>query len=512
MKRSSRRIRPAVKKVSVKQASVKKVLFKRILVKQTVKQILSHVLPIVALFGVGGLFVGSGMLGLQFIMEPKSLAWLNDYLPEKIQIPLADWDRPHTLEEIKKNLTKGDLTLGELIDLPNGDRITTISQPRYNCISRCDRITELRVYRKAKAYGPKKDQTHYRMVAQVAVPSANDRVILDALQAGNSSSVEVEEDLPLESFDRFDAPNPNSGNWFNLTGKRPQGENTVTYGQLFHYDESRTKLTALIQWASPAEAQPIVWQSLTANDSQKLLIDQSIGLEPRFQAYNLTKSTATPELSLISIAQPALKDGEFQQAIELAQAGLWSLAADRLTTLKSKKEDWPTAAQLQVNLISYHAKMAKSQTQQTWANATQQVLAQVLDGQWKAAIAPFEKDPTSRPEIREGIALEAPRLWKRITAALKDDPGNPHLQAWAARVTMDRDGKSKAIAWMNRQGSSSDRTTALKLLAPELVPTAPAPKPIAQTTQPGAIPGAIDSLQAPTRFNQQPPLPSIKPN
>lgn len=479
---------------------------KQSLVKQSfVKQVLSHVLPIVALFGVGGLVASSGALGLQFILEPKSVAWLNDYLPETLQIPLADWDRPHTLEEIKKNLTKGDLTLGEFIDLPNGDRITTISQPRYNCISRCDRITELRVYRKAKAYGPKKNQTHYRMVAQVSVPSANDRVILDSLQAGNSNSVEVEEDLPLETFDRFDPPTPNSGNWFNLTGKRSQGENNVTYGQLFHYDESRTKLTALIQWASPAETEPIVWRSLTAKDSPKLLIDQSIGLEPRFQAYSLTKSTATPELSLISIAQPALKNREFQQAIDLAKAGLWSIAADRLKTLKPKNDDWPTAAQLQFDLIAYHAKMAKLQTQQTWANATQQVLAQLLDGQWKAAITPFEKDPTSRNEIREGIALEAPRLWKRITAALKDDPGNPYLQAWAARVTVDRDGKSKAIAWVNQQGGSSDRTTALMLLAPELVPTA---KPIAQKTEAGPI----DSLQPPTRFNQQPPPPSSKPN
>jgi hypothetical protein len=33
-------------------------------------------------------------------------------LPEKLQIPLADWDRPcYVREEIKKNLTKGDLTL-----------------------------------------------------------------------------------------------------------------------------------------------------------------------------------------------------------------------------------------------------------------------------------------------------------------------------------------------------------------------------------------------------------------
>ncbi len=482
--------RPAVKQSLVKQ--------------NPVKQVLGHVLPIVVLFGAGGLVVGSGLVGLQFILEPKSVVWLNDYLPEKLQIPLANWDRPQTLEEIEKDLTKSSLTLGEFIDLANGDRITTISQPRYNCISRCDRITELRVYRKAKAYGPQKSQTHYRMVVQLAISSTNDRVIFDALQAGESNTVEVEEDLPLETFDRFDPPTPNSGNWFNLTGKRPQGDNTVTYGQLFHYDESRTKLTALVQWASPAETQPIIWQSIAANDSQKLLINQSIGLEPQFLAYSLTKVTAPPELFLISITQPALNDEEFQKAIQLAQAGLWSLAADRLKTVKLNNQEWSTAAQLQFDLITYHGKIAKKQAQQTWTNSTQQVIAQLLDGQWKSAIAPFEKDPTARTELRQGIALEAPRLWKRITAALKDDPSNPHLQAWAARVSLDRDGKSKAIAWVNQQGESNDRTIALKLLAPELLPTA---KPIVQKIEPATT----DSPQPSPSPNQQ-SAPTIKPN
>ncbi len=470
-----------------------------------VKSLLSHLLPLIALAGFGGLVVGAGSLGLQFILEPKSVAWLNDYLPENLQVPLADWDRPHTLEEIKSKTEKGDSKLGEWIELPNKDRLVSISQPRYNCISLCNRITELRIYRSAKAHGPKKNLPHYRMIAQVGVPSANDRVILESLQAANSTGLEVEDDLPLETLETLESPKPNSGTWLNLYGKRTQGDNAVTYGQLFHYDSDRVKLTALIQWASPA-ATPLQWIQLTRNDTPELLIDHSIGLEPSFLAYQLNQSKGTPELIPISLRLPALKTSEFQQAIQLAQVGLWSIAADRLKQIKTSKGDWSPGAQAQLDLIQHHAKATQAQTKQTWSNATQQVLAQLLDGQWKRALEPLEKDPTNSTEVREGIALEVPRLWKRVTAALQDDPGNPHLQAWMARLKLDRDGKAKAIAWINQQGSSPTRSEALKLLAPELLPTLKAASSQSEAPRSDSSKSSetIDSaLQAPTRFNTQ---------
>lgn len=476
-----------------------------------VKSVLSHLLPLIALAGFGGMVVGAGSLGLQFILEPKSVAWLNDYLPENLQVPLADWDRPHTLEEIKTKTEKGDSKLGEWIELPNKDRLVSVSQPRYNCISLCDRITELRIYRSAKAHGPKKHLPHYRMIAQVSVPSANDRVILDSLQAANNPGIEVEDDLPLETLETLEAPKPNSGIWLNLYGKRNQGDNTVTYGQLFHYDSDRVKLITLIQWASPAET-PLKWIQLTANDTSELLIDHSIGLEPRFQVYSFNQSKGTPELTPISLLQPALKNSEFQQAIQLAQVGLWSIAADRLKQIKSNRGEWSTAAQAQFDLIQHHAKATQAQTKQNWSNTTQQVLAQLLDGQWKRALEPLEKDPTSSTEVREGIALEVPRLWKRVTAALKDDPGNPHLQAWMARLTLDRDGKAKAIAWINQQGSSSTRSEALKFLAPELTPKAESNKSDKSDKSDKSETNKADpALVAPTRFNTQ-PLPSPSPD
>lgn len=466
------------------------------------KSVLSHLVPLIALAGFGAGIVGLGSLGLQFILEPKSVAWLNDYLPDNLQIPLADWDRPHTPEEIKTNLEKSDLKMGEWLELPGGDRIAPISQPRYNCISLCDRIIELRVYRTAKAHGPKKNLPHYRMIAQIAVPNANDRIILESLQAANAPGLEVEEDLPLETLEILDPPEKDRGTWFNLSGKRTQGENSVTYGQLFHYDRSRTKLIALIQWASPT-ASPLQWKQITANNTPELLIDHSIGLEPRFQIYSLNNANDSPELKPISLVQPAIQNDEFRQALKLAQVGLWSIAADRLTQIKKASGDWPTAAQSQFDFIQYHAKATQAQTQQTWANATQQVLAQLLDGQWQKAIEPLEQDPSNKTETLEGIALEIPRLWKRMDIALQDDPSNPHLQAWIARLKLDRDGKAKTIAWINQQGNSPTRSKALKILAPELLPNStPAPKNT-----------PIDpSIQAPTRFNTLPmPSPDAQP-
>jgi hypothetical protein len=463
------------------------------------KSLMSHLLPLMALAGFGGMVVGTGALGYQFIMEPKSIAWLNDYLPDHLQIPLSPWDRPHTLEDIKKNLEKGDLKLGEWIELSGGDRMTTVSQPRFNCISACDRIIELRIYRRSKAHGPKRNLPHFRMIAQVSIPSSDDRVILDSLQAANTAGLEIEEDLPLDTLEKLETPENQKGIWLNLLGKRNQGDHSVSYGQLFHYDSDRAKLTALIQWASPA-TMPLQWKKITGKDNPQLLIDHTIGLEPRFQLYNLAKTNGTPELTVISLAKPALKNSEFQQAINLAQVGLWSIAADRLKAIKSGGRTWSTAAQAQFDLITYHAKISQAQTQQTWNNPTQLIVAQLLDGQWQKAIEVVTKDSQNAIEIREGIASEMPRFWKRLNVAIQDDPGNPYLQAWIARMKLDRDGKTKAITWLNQQGSSSTRTTSLELLAPELLPTQSKAKKSSDSDNPKLDP----ALQAPTRFNTQP--------
>lgn len=444
---------------------------------QTLKGSLSHLLPLAALVSIGAIITGSGLLSAQFILAPKSIAWVNDYLPEALQVPLPEWDRPQTLADIKKNLQTADRKIGDIIEFDNRDRLIPVLQSVYNCVSKCDRISEIRIYRPAKANGPKRDQPNYRLVAQLEVSAVQDWIISASLaQSENGSSETSNEALPLETYEAMDSPETNTGTWFNLTGKRQQGEYTVTYGQLFHYDIRTAQLTALTSWSSPNPDRPLMWQQITGSLTPELLIDHSIGLEPHFQAYQVALR-GTPDLSLISLTQAVSQNPEASNALKLANVGLWSLAADRLKRIKTSGENWSNQAQAQLDLIAYHAKFTQNQARQSFANAHQQVLVKLMDGQWQEALNGLEKDPVMQADVRESFKTETSRLWKRLSVAIEDDPSHPILQAWTAMVMLDRDGPARTKTWLAKQGSSSDRTRALEMLAPELLPPKPKPEP-----------------------------------
>ena len=444
---------------------------------QTLKGSLSHLIPLAALLSIGAIVTGGGLLSAQFILAPKSIAWVNDYLPEALQVPLPEWDRPQTLGDIKKSLQTADRKIGDIIEFDNQDRLIPILQSVYNCASKCDRISEIRIYRPAKANGPKRDQPNYRLVDQLEVSAVQDWIISASLaQSENGPSETSDEALPLENYEAMDAPETNTGTWFNLTGKRQQGEYTVTYGQLFHYDVRTAQLIALTSWSSPNPDRPILWQQITGSATPELLIDHSIGLEPHFQTYQV-KLQGTPDLSLIALAQSASKNTEASDALKLANVGLWSLAADRLKRLKSSGSYWSTPAQAQLDLITHHAKLTQDQAQQSFANAHQQVLVKLMDGQWQEALKVLEKDPLMQADVRESFKTETSRLWKRLSVAIEDDPSHPILQAWTAMIMLDRDGTTKTKTWLTQQGGSSARSRALEMLAPDLLPPKPKPEP-----------------------------------
>ena len=314
-------------------------------------------------------------------------------------------------------------------------------------------------------------------MAQLEVGAVQDWIISTSLaQSENGSSETSNEALPLETYETMDSPETNTGTWFNLTGKRQQGEYTVTYGQLFHYDIRTAQLTALTSWSSPNPDRPLMWQQITGSLTPELLIDHSIGLEPHLQAYQVALR-GTPDLSLISLTKAVSRDPEASNALKLANVGLWSLAADRLKFIKTNSENWSNSAQAQLDLIAYHAKSIQNQARQSFANAHQQVLVKLMDGQWREALKVLENDPVMQADVRESFKTETSRLWKRLSVAIEDDPSHSTLQAWTAMVMLDRDGPARTKTWLAKQGNSGDRTRALEMLAPELLPPKPKPEP-----------------------------------
>ena len=469
---------------------------------QSLKSSLSHLLPLAALVSIGAIVTGSGLLSAQFILAPKSIAWVNDYLPEALQVPLQEWDRPQTLADIKQTLQTADRKVGDIIEFDNHDRLIPVLQTVYNCVAKCDRVSEIRIYRPAKANGPKRDQPNYRLVAQLEVGAVQDWIISNSLaQSENGSSETSDKALPLETYQAMDSPETNTGTWFNLIGKSQQGEYAITYGQLFHYDVRTAQLRALTQWSSPNPDRPITWQQITGSATPELVIDHSIGLEPYLQAYQVSLQ-GTPDIALISLTQAASTDPEARSALKLANVGLWSLAADRLKHLKSSGGDWNSNAQTQLDLIAHHAKLTQDQARQSFSNVHQQVLVRLMDGQWQEALKVLEKDPLVQADVRESFKTETSRLWKRLSVAIDDDPNDPILQAWTAMIMLDRDGPARTKIWLAKQEGSSDRIRALAILAPDLLPPKPKvepqadEKPIAPPDPTAVIPNAKKSPSA----------------
>jgi hypothetical protein len=207
------------------------------------------------------------------------------------------------------------------------------------------------------------------------------------------------------------------------------------------------------------------------------------------------------KLRNLSLTKPVLEARSYLDALKLAKVGLWSLALESINALGEDTLKGNTTAQLQRDVIKYHAQIFKAQSEQPSANTSQQVLADLMDGRWEKAIKAVKATPGDREEVIELLNADSGQLLKRLAAALEIEPGNPALQSWNAAMKMARGGKGSAIAWLKTQPSGSDRSKMLADIAPSLNPT---PKP---TPTPTSTPTSTPTI-APTPT----PSPAILPS
>lgn len=102
----------------------------------------------VAIATAAGLVGTSLWLSTEFIKDPRSVAWMNRYLPDNAKIPIAGWDDPKTIGEIQADLKKAGAIAGEPIQIEtasNGQKHTDLLLPIFQRNS--DRLIELRAYR-----------------------------------------------------------------------------------------------------------------------------------------------------------------------------------------------------------------------------------------------------------------------------------------------------------------------------------------------------------------------------
>jgi hypothetical protein len=488
---------------------------------------MSSLSSVLLVLGIGGAVIGCGWLSMQFLMNPKSIVWVNSYLPKPLQLKIPGWDQPYTLADIRGQLRKAGMTMGDgisLADTGKGDLLIPVFATDEACISSqntCTKIVELRVYRPAVHPYPKVKAQHFQMIDQFPVAGMEDWFVQEPFV---NAQVDVpppsEFLLEFDAIERIETNAPKDGIWLTLKGDRQQ---LGAYGQVLHYSPKTASLVAMVPWSSPNNELPR-WENITAGGTPELVVDQTIGLETLYKIYSLqpdSRKRGEINLKPIDLKQPALDDRDYADALKLAQTGLWSLALKRLDAMGKDIFRENGLAGLQHDVIAYHAKMFQEQAESKSASTSQQVQASLLDGRWEAAIATLKAAPADRDAVIELLNADSGQLLRRIQVATELNPGNSALQAWNATMKLARDGQKNALAWLKAQPSSTDRNQFLKDIAPTLRPSpkpSPTPSPIASPSPSPKVEEKIPSWWRPIPApNPEPsaapsPEPTAKPS
>lgn len=420
------------------------------------------------LSGIG--FIGGGIwLSVQLIFDPDSILWLNQFLPEWTQIPIASRRSPQTLAEIHANLDKQGLAAGNVVPLspkPASSKAEFLlpvlgQQPNCPAASACQHIVELRVYQPTAPPRRRhnKRDPYFQLVSQEWVAGPEESFVISPLLGTQVANLGNDQPLPLTQIQPFTGNLPKAGVWLYLSGQRSRGTTPITYGQIAHYNPKRGYLSLMQHWTSPTTQVPY-WREVTGGGSPELIVDQTVGLEPRFRIYQVKSHNFLPDpiqLEEITLTELAIDDPTYNKALLLARNGLWSTAEQWLRSLKRRTKHWSNQTQAQLDLIHWHARITRTQAEKSWSNPSQQVLTNLMDGRWAKALKIFESS-SDRSEVVALLKTESSRLWSRANAALKVDPAQLEVKAWAALILSAQKGKPTAIAWLRKQPKNTPRT------------------------------------------------------
>lgn len=397
-----------------------------------------------------GLSIAFIWISILFIVNPQQLGWINKFIPEWGQIPVNNRENSQTFQEIEDSLSKQQIA-GKLLPLDHRKRsfLLPIFQQRVNCQSNCQKIVELRVYQEAKDIKwrsqPKK---YYHLTSQLPITPPDESLLDPALQHEDQNTP-----LPLTEIE-FLGSDLSPGVWLVLWGQPYKKTGAIAYGYIIYYNPQHQTLQQVLSWKNPNGQLP-KWQQVTGGGAKELVIDQTIGLEPKLSVYQIksTEFYLNPlHLAEISLKAPGLQYPAYQDALFIARSGLWTPAFEWLQFIeKQRQSNFPPPAQAQVDLIRLHSQLTKAQADITWASPSQQVLAQLLDGRWAKALQVLEASPHNTQEIASLLKADTGRLWNRAVAALRVNPTRGDVQAWAALILAAQRGEKRASSWLKSQ-------------------------------------------------------------
>lgn len=456
------------------------------------------------LLATGGL-AGASWLGVRLIVNPQTLLWVNHFLPDWIPIPITGLKLPQTLEAIHTELTQAGRISGEMFPLGKNtsflDHKTTVSDMllpvlshRPNCQSNCEQIVELRVYQTIPT--PKREQ-RFQLLDQLTIVGPDESFVLAPLINAGDTNQGSTRSLPLMTLARFEGKVPTQGIWLSLSGRWLRGDSTIAYGQVLHYNPGRVHLHQMMEWSSPVGEEP-AWGKVTGAKSPDLVINQTVGMEPQFQLYQVKPRhfLASPlKLEPLSLLEPAIDDNTYKNGLLLARSGLWSTGLQWLQSFKRRDRtgQWSAMAQAQLALIALHAQATQAQANKSWASPSQQVLANLIDGRWERALSVFTANAENSVETTALLKADSGRLQNRVEAALRVSPRQRDIRNWGALLIAARQGSNAAIVWLKKQsGTTSTDIAHVKALIARL--EAPRADDGIAALAPGQLVGVADVL------------------
>ncbi|MGG6296467.1 hypothetical protein ACQ4M4_18905 [Leptolyngbya sp. AN02str] len=438
---------------------------------------LSPLLVLLLWLGVGSAVISSGWYAFWLVINPGSVPWLSWLFPEWSREAALYQDlAPKPLVQLQAEAQRQGFALGDPLplgsqDQPNRTVLVPVLSNGSNCVyaTGCGRVEELRVYHAEEG----RRGEVYRLGDRLGVKGPDESFIISPWTHASSVAQGSSRQLPLHKAQLLEGQKLDAGAWFLLSGTERRGNNQLLYGHIGRYDPHRQKLELLMPWASTTGKLPR-WQAVTDEPMPELVIEQTVGIEPRFLVYQakLPKTVADPiELMPISMQETVLKHNSYESALVLARAGLWTPALEVIQQAKLRLGDrWSPRAQSQLDVIAMHAAFTKAQADQDWASATQRITALIYDGRWEAAWAMLRTAIAQGSDILNLLKSDENRIWQRVQAAERVSPGRLDVQRWGGMIVYARQGRAAAIAWLNREGAkaTTGQSSAVQTLMQEL--------------------------------------------
>lgn len=422
----------------------------------------------VAGLGLGGaatLLVLSAQWGVQLMLNPDALPWLQSWLWPSSSMAEAAIALPELAAAIA---TQGH-QLGEPViiyptaDIPGEYWIIPIQAPPSPGSSAPPEILELRSYQRL----PKQPVETLLPLATLEVhPLAESEILAPLLGTPLGTSQKQLSTLrqwPMTQLSPLASVSPGEGIWLTLQGRWQQGSTQIRYGQMVYFSPQQSALAGLITWSSPANQLPQA-VDLDGRLPMDWMVDETVGLEPALRGYLCQASVGIgPVQQLLPVslhrgAGAALSgsaspwESTYQQALLLARKGLWSDALRQLHSLKPKMAaQWNPGMEAQLRWIQLHAERTRAQADRTWSTPSQKILALVIDGRWAPALTLFEKTPAAQATVMQFLAEDEGRFWNRVTATLRWKPGDTAALVWGGLILTAQQNQAAALAWLAQQ-------------------------------------------------------------